>query len=177
MSEQSAELFKLVITDVFQRSNKVGDDERSQILSALEEQDTILSGARKKYAKDEIDDEDFMEIKKECNAAIRKLEEKLFEMPNNRLDLKPLQNLLEIVMERYKNIDKRCQKAENDEKRQIIGSMYPQNIIFDGKAHRTARMSEPLNVILLINKRLSSIKKGEKFTFKNLSPLVARRAT
>lgn len=175
LSEQSAELFKMIITDVFQRSNRVQSNDRDQILALLEEQEAILSSARKKYVKDEIDDDDFIEIKKDCNSSIKKLEEQLAEMPNSRQDLKPLQNLLNVVMERYKNIDKRYLKAENDEKRQIVGSMYPENILFDGKGHRTPRMSEPLGLILLINKRLSGIKKGEKLCLKNLSPLVARR--
>ncbi len=51
--------------------------------------------------------------------------------------------------------------AEIDEKPRIIGSMYPENICFDGIEHRTARLSEPLGLILLINSKLKSKKMGK----------------
>jgi hypothetical protein len=44
---------------------------------------------------------------------------------------------------------------------------------FDGIGHRTPYLSEPLSLILQINKQLQSIKKGEKLSLNNLSPLVA----
>ena len=59
--------------------------------------------------------------------------------------------------------------------RKLIGSMYPKNLCFDGNRHRTAYLSEPLQFILQINSELQSIKKGERLSFDNLSPFVARR--
>ncbi|WP_262511021.1 IS3 family transposase [Pedobacter chinensis] len=79
------------------------------------------------------------------------------------------------VVERYTNIDERYGKAEIEEKRIIIGSMYPENICFDGVEHRTARLSEPLVLILLINSALKGKKNGKGSNSMNLSHQVARR--
>ncbi|QNL51284.1 hypothetical protein H8S90_06835 [Olivibacter sp. SDN3] len=80
-----------------------------------------------------------------------------------KIKTKTLEALLDIVVERYTNIDERFGKAEIEERRSIIGSMYPENICFDGTEHRTARLSEPIGVFLLINRQLKGIKKWEKF--------------
>jgi len=67
-----------------------------------------------------------------------------------KIKFKTLDGLLDIIIKKYTNIDERYGKAEIEEKRSIIGSMYSENICFDGTVHRTARLSEPLAVILLI---------------------------
>lgn len=43
------------------------------------------------------------------------------------------------------------------------------------KQHRTPFLSKPLWLILLINRNLQTKKRGEKLSFYNLSPQVARR--
>jgi site-specific DNA recombinase len=96
-------------------------------------------------------------------------------MPNKAAGMKTIEALLDIVIEKYSNIQLHYKSASIIEKRKIIGSMYPKNLCFDGKAHRTPRLSEPLELILQINRQLQGIKKGEKLSFDNLSPLVARR--
>jgi hypothetical protein len=45
--------------------------------------------------------------------------------------------------------------------------------ILRSKEHRTPHLSGPLSLILQINRQLQGIKKGEKLSFDNLSPLVA----
>lgn len=171
----AGELFKLVVVDEFKSSNREELDERNAICKLIEEQETMLNNARRKFMKEEIDVDDFNITKKECNTELRKLEEKLNELPSKNQNLKTLEGLLDIVVEKYANIDERYGKAEIEEKRSIIGSMYPENICFDGTEHRTARLSEPLGVILLINSQLEGIKNGKGSLKLNLSHQVARR--
>jgi site-specific DNA recombinase len=49
------------------------------------------------------------------------------------------------------DIDKLVDKMILKEKSSIIGSMCPENLCFDGIQSRTARLSEPLSLIMLIN--------------------------
>jgi DNA invertase Pin-like site-specific DNA recombinase len=119
----AGELFKMVVIDEFRSSNREELDERRNICKQIEEQETILSTARRKLMKEEIESDDFNITKKECNTELRKLEEKLNELPMASQNLKTLESLLEIVVEKYTNIDERYAKAEIDEKRAIIGSM------------------------------------------------------
>ena len=169
------DFYKQIVMDVFQSEHKSGSDGRRVIAEHIEEQEKILSNARKRFMMEDIDAEDFKAIKSECSEALRILEAKLADMPNKADGMKTIEGLLDIVIEKYSNIQLHYKSAGIVEKRKLIGSMYPKNLCFDGKAHRTPRLSEPLEIILQINRQLRSIKKGEKLSFDNLSPLVARR--
>ena len=96
-------------------------------------------------------------------------------MPSKGGSFKTIENLLDILILKLSDIQIQFRKSSIVEKRKLIGSMYPQNLCFDGIGHRTPYLSEPLSLILQINRQLISIKKGEKLSFDNLSPQVARR--
>ena len=111
--------------------------------------------------KEEIDSDDFKILKKECNDELKKLEGLLSEVPARSQSLKTIEGLLDTVIEKFTNIDERYAKAELPEKRKIIGSMYVEKISFDDVKHRTAKVSEPLDLILLINNKLKDKKNGK----------------
>lgn len=46
------------------------------------------------------------------------------------------------------------------EKREIVGSIYPENLTFDGFAYRTTRINEAINQIYLIDNNLGQNKNG-----------------
>ena len=110
---------------------------------------------------DDIDAADFKAIKMECTEALRMLEAKITKMPNKAKSLKTIEGLLDIVILRYLNIQLHYKSANIIKKRKLIGSMYPKNLCFDGREYQTPHPSEPLTLILHINKQLRSIKKGE----------------
>lgn len=171
----TGDLYKQIVMEVFQSEHKNGSDERKLIAAQIEEQEKILSNARKCFMMEEIDAGDFKAIKGECTEALRVLEAKLADLPNKADSLRTIEGLLDIVILKYSNIQLHYKSVSIVEKRKLIGSMYPKNLCFDGRGHRTPHLSEPLALILQINKQLRSIKKGEKLSFDNLSPLVARR--
>jgi site-specific DNA recombinase len=167
------EYFKRIVMDVFQSENRFGLDERRAIADQIEAQEKMLSNARKRFMTEEIDAEDFKAIKSDCTDELRKLEAKLGDMPNKADSLKSVEALLDIVIQKYTNIQLHYQSASIIDKRKMIGSIYPKNLCFDGTGHRTPYLSEPLSIIMQINRQLQGIKKGEKLSFDNLSPMVA----
>ena len=171
----AGELFKMIVMDEYQSSNRQDLDERKLIGQQIEEQEQILSSARKKFLKDMIDEDDFKVTKKECSEVLSKLESRLLDLPGRSGELKTIENLLNVLTERYTNILQFYKNQDIEAKRHLISSMYPENLCFDGTQHRTFYLSEPLSLILLINTNLDGIKKGEKLCFNNLSPQVARR--
>ncbi|RZJ64191.1 MAG: hypothetical protein EOO45_19045 [Flavobacterium sp.] len=54
-------------------------------------------------------------------------------------------------------------KAAINDKRRLIGSMFPEKIDFDTLQHRTAMVSATLQFICLINKKLKGKKKPAKY--------------
>ncbi len=175
LSPGVAELFKTVVLDEYRSANREDLDERNTLSNLIDEQELILSNARKRYMKEEIDTEDFKAIKAECNEALKTLEAKLADLPTKNNGLKTIERLLDIVVARYTDIQVQYKTMGLDQQRKIIGSMYPENLCFDGTQHRTAYLNEPLALIMLINSDLQGKKRGEKLYFNNLSPQVARR--
>jgi site-specific DNA recombinase len=56
-------------------------------------------------------------------------------------------------------------EGNTEEKRSIIGSIYPEKLCFDGIAYRTARVNEVANLIYLINSKLEAKKIGRNLIF------------
>lgn len=50
-----------------------------------------------------------------------------------------------------------------ERKRKIIGSMYPEKLVFDGFGFRTTRVNQALEIMCLIHKGLKVKKKWDKF--------------
>jgi len=63
------------------------------------------------------------------------------------------------------------QNADDERKRAIIDSMYPEKLNFDGEAHRTTRLNEVVEKISWISNTLA-VKKGRARTDKSVLPLV-----
>lgn len=64
LSPATGELFKMVVMDVFTHSNREEIYERNEISKLMQEQEEMLSNARRKFAKEEMESEDFRIIKK-----------------------------------------------------------------------------------------------------------------
>jgi site-specific DNA recombinase len=71
-------------------------------------------------------------------------------------------------------LDKLYKKADNKTKREIIGSIYPEKLIFDGFHYRTARLNEAVSLIYSMDKGFSQNKTGQTKENFSLSSLVPR---
>ena len=171
----AAELFKCVVMDEIVMSGREDLDARRSIAKEIEEQESMLSSARKKYLKDEIEEQDFKIIKKECTEQLQRLEARLSDLPNRNGEIKTVHALMEKLVIRHINLLDYFKNQDIETKRQLISSMYPENLCFDGTEHRTLYLSEPLSLILQVNSMLQGIKKGEKLDCFSLSPEVAPR--
>jgi site-specific DNA recombinase len=63
-------------------------------------------------------------------------------------------------------------KANLAGKQQILGSIFPEDLIFDGEKCRTPRINEVLRLILLIDSNKKETKNGQISSFLDLSALV-----
>ena len=52
-----------------------------------------------------------------------------------------------------------CERM-SEQKREIVGSIFPENLTFDGEQYRTARINEAVRQIYLIEKELDKKKNG-----------------
>ncbi len=132
----------------------------------LEETNNKLTKARDLLLSDAIGADDFRAIKAGCESKIEELENKLFSTTNDQPDLSPLWDM---AISNLSKLDIAYKEGDIEEKRQIIGSMFPEKMVFDGTRHRTIRINEAVRIISLIDKELMGKKKGTSIDFSNLS--------
>jgi site-specific DNA recombinase len=148
--------------------------QRTDIASMTDQINTAsndIAKARRLLLKEEIDASDFRAIKAENERKISALEAKLIEISetttNIQLILDKAVGMLSRIGELYKDGDVRT-------KRSIIGSIYPEKLIFDGFQYRTNRINEAVRIIYLLDKAFHENKTGQTKEDIDLSCLVPR---
>ncbi len=157
-----AELFKKVIIDTYKSQNQTKDD-YSRLVKDIDDENNKVKKARELLLCGDIDGADYKIIKSESERKIEILEAKLSEVigsQNAFIDIVPLVNT---AINRLTLPDTIYCQSETYEKRELIGSMYPEKFTFEDLQHRTAKSGDLYSFIYLINSELEK-KKEEQAT-------------
>ena len=157
------ELYSLAIQQDFKEKTKLQDQERKQMIAELETINKRMQNARMMKVDGSLADEDFRSIKSISNAKIEELEKKLSNLSDKHSEIN---SLLQNALKRLSNLDLLYEKGTMEEKRQIISSTFPENIVFDGKTCRTPRVNTALLLIYQKKKELE-LKENEPNRKKN----------
>src|SRR5690606_23118783 len=131
-----------------------------------------LSVARNKLLSETIDDEEYLDIKRECKEKIERLEEQLSKDGLNTKKTN-IDKTLDKALQHIQNISKLYREGGIGTKRVVIGSIVPEKLEFDGKTYRTARMNVITHHIFQINNGLPLKKNRTNENIFHLSCLVA----
>lgn len=110
-------------------------DDSKLLLSQVKELEGKLSYARDLLSSRQIEPDDYREMKADYTARIEKLEAKLTSNNYEKVDIK---SLLDKGILNLLNIENLYTAADIEKKREVISSMYPEKMIFDGFNLRTA---------------------------------------
>ncbi|WP_188931025.1 hypothetical protein [Puia dinghuensis] len=121
--------------------------------------------------KEEIDAQDFREIKRENERKIERLEARLIEVSSLSANIEPL---LEKAVSNLAHLDELYQDGDTKRKRTIIGSIYPEKLTFDGFQYRTTRVNEAVELIYTLDAGFSQKETGQTKEDFDLSCLVTR---
>ncbi len=146
-------------------------NEKKKIVQQIDVINQKLSTARNKLLSEIIGDEEYLEIKRECKNEIEKLEQELNQSEEKR-EISNIEDLIHTAIEAITNISKLYTDSGTKEKRQIIGSIFPEKLEFDGKHYRTARMNTVAYYIFQINNELYPKRNKTNNQFDHLSCLV-----
>ncbi len=160
---------KKLLLDTYKKTLKNPVDEKKTILSEIERLSTQLSMARTKLLSGTLEDDDYLEIKKENKMKLEVLEGRLMkENSKVKIDINAILNkALKVVA----NIGKLYTLGDTKTKREIIGSIFPEKVVFDGEVYRTERINVLVKSILLINREMNENKNGrneQKIQFSRL---------
>lgn len=106
-------------------------------------------------ADQKLDAEDYRELKLDCTNKITVLEAKL---AGSSQAEKSIDGLLNQAVSNLCRLDTLYEEGTVAQKRQIVGSIYPEKLIFDGFQYRTARLNEAVRLIYTLGEGLSEIK-------------------
>lgn len=164
-------LYRSLILEAFHTEAREQVDARKKVLREISDFEQRISRARDLLATTKIEPEDFREMKKTYSANIEKLEAKL-----NSLSAKTdVEGLLKVGLEQLMQLDYCYEKGNVREKRMLIGSIFPENLVIEELKVRTARVNEVVQVIYLINKELGGKKNGQRAPKSSLSSKVHPR--
>jgi len=124
----------------------------------LQEVNNRVVKARELLLCGDIEGDDYRAIKSECEEKINRLEAKLKAAVNFQTTVEPLWNK---AFSNIAQLETLYREGTVEVKRKIVGSMFPENLVFDGCQHRTKRLNEIINIISLIDKELKPKKMGQ----------------
>lgn len=137
-----------------------------QELSKLEERKTSL---KKSFLDEELSARDYTELNQALEARIEEIKSKISKNKAQKSSLKDqvtsAMNLLPNLIERYRN-------STVQEKRNLIGSIFPEKFVFKNNEVRTAEINEDIAKILSYTKWFRGNKKGQTKYYPSLSLLV-----
>ena len=169
--ESVAELYKLVVKDMFNQQNSPYKDGRKELLNQIQAENDKLAKARKLLLEDAIDTADYKTIKAECETKLLSLEAKLTGF--SRPAALNLNTCVDRALAALSQLIALYNGSDTAAKRNIIGSIYPEKLCFDSLQYRTAQMNEAARLMFMINSNLGAKKNRTKLDFSSLSDSVA----
>lgn len=163
---EMTEVYKTALTEAwYDQTNHLHND-RKQLLAQIKELEDKLSHIRHLLSSRQLDPEDFREMKAEYTGKLEKLEAKLSACDDSHINI---DNLLDRGLTNLLKLDYIYETGDIEKKREVIGSMYPEKLTFDGTLLRTTRINEAVRFIYMIDRELGQNKNRTNGKNSNLS--------
>lgn len=159
------QLYKPILQDVHTQLQKLQRQEQGMIKEQLQQAGTRQRKALDLLLADKMEADDYRSIKRECEQQVLILEEKITAMAIAQ-NIEPL---IDKGLAALETIDQAYINGNTMTKRNIIGSMFPDKLQFDGEHYRTTRINEAVRVIFNIGEAFSEIKMGQVRCLSDLS--------
>lgn len=130
-----------------------------------------IQKARSKFLTDIIDRKEYNEFKRQCEFEMERVEARLITISNQTVSI---DGILSAAINNLSNLSKIYEASDNIGRRKLIGSIFPEKLVFDGANFRTNRLNEVVSLIFNTGKGLPEKKNGQTEEIFDLSTSVAR---
>jgi site-specific DNA recombinase len=165
------ELYIEICKDVFKQRTRTDREDLTKLKEDLSRESARLIKARDLLLNEEIDSADYKSIKLAGERKIADLENKLFSAGRIETNIGPM---LDKAFKTLSNLETLYQDADLKTKRRIIGSIFPEKLVFNGNNYRTARVNEAVQLIFNVGEGFSENKNGQTEVNFDLSTQVNR---
>ncbi|WP_082564265.1 recombinase family protein [Flavobacterium sp. Root420] len=162
-------VYSILIMEAYKEQTKERQNEKTRLLNQIKDYENRLSKARDMLMTNQIDALDYREIKSDYGDTLARLQAKYSGL---NTDHENIEILLNKGIENLLRIHSIYDNSQFVECRDLIGSIFPENLIFDGIGFRTTRVNEAVQLMYLINKQLDQNKKETNQNISNLSLMV-----
>lgn len=160
------ELYRNVITSVYQSVSAADRIDKQRVKEELKMANDRIVKARELLITGDLEPDDYRIIKSESTDKINRLEGQLSELTQNNSNI---ESLWDKAIGSLCGLAKVYEKGTADQRRKIVGSMFPENLTFNGFGFRTKRVNEVARVMCLISSQLEGQKKGTSHSDFDLS--------
>lgn len=168
-------LKKMVILNYNQFVKEKPRIDKRRIAKEIDKLNEKLSVAREKLLSNIMDDDEYLELKKEYKQKIEKLEEQLSKNNTSDPSEQDIQRKLNKALDIVQSISSLYTNGDIEKKRTLIGSIFPEKLEFDGTQYRTARINSVFASIFQINNDLHKNKNRKNDLKNHFSCLVSKR--
>ncbi len=119
----------------------------------------------------EIESSEYKAIKAEYEKKIERLNCTIFELS---WQSENIDDLLKRTVQSLSQMGQLYENSDNEVKRQIIGSIFPEKMVFDGQSYRTTRVNEAVRLIWAMGAGSAKIEM-DKPTKKSICPFWLRK--
>lgn len=154
-NENAIHALELVIKDYAKMSAEEKSNRQVQTRAEIEKSQQRINNAKQLMLDGQLEPHEYREIKNDYEAQIQKLLGKIQEVNTLNSNLKEkLQFCLQILV----NLPNYYVSADLAAKQQIIGSTFPEKLVFENNSYRTTRVNEALCLICRPTKGFSDSK-------------------
>ncbi len=164
----------MIIGNAYKKQTSQQQNGSKQVIDEMNKVNERLTKARDLLLSEDIDPIDYRTIKTECENKLIRLEAKLAEKTTTAITTISIDKLIEKAVSTLSHLDIIYTEANVTRKREIISSIYPEKLSFDGMQYRTPRINEAARLIYQINNELGAIKNRKDYDISHLSGRVER---
>ncbi len=163
------EVYKIILSREYKVQSKSKYENHKQLIERINQLNIILSKAKNLLISETIDAADYRLIKTETEDEIRRLEAKL---SHDSVKHSDFDNMLENALNTFSHLDCLYLKSSMLHKREIISSIFPDKLVFDGINYRTTRINEAVQLIYNLDKGFRENKREQISHFPEMFPNV-----
>jgi site-specific DNA recombinase len=143
-----AELYSLIVKDVYNRESGSQFNERGDILNQIQAENNRLSKGLNFLLDGTIESAEYRALKAGTEKKLINLEAKLSDTTKATIDI---DSLAENALSSLYRLDLLYNKINVTQKRYLIGSIFPEKLCFEGSVYRPAKISKAVNLIYVVN--------------------------
>jgi site-specific DNA recombinase len=161
-----ASLYYQILDDVFKMDDVERDREIDMLKGQLSKLNERISNIQDDYFDRKIDIEMFNTVKSRNKLEVDKLNERLKTLS---METSSLKKYMQFGFSLFADLPKYYEEADFNLKQKLVGSIFSENLIYDGEKHRTAKPSKFIELLTNNSNGFRVNKKGQECQIKHLA--------